>query len=310
MKARFHHLLSLLLLLSVLPSGVAQAQPSSNPPPVRRGRGFAADPRVQNRTYVFTNTGETLPYALFVSSKVTKDKPAPLIVALHGLGGTPNTLLRGNALSLAEEGGYIMVGPMGYNSGGWYGIPAFGGGRGPRRGAPNAPQANNQTTRGQFGRRGGQLPIIGGTLETNQAKVRELSEIDTMNVLAMVRKEFNIDEHRVYLLGHSMGGAGALYLGVKYSTNWAAVGALAPAAFGLRPSMLESIKTMPVIIAQGDADTSVPVAGTRRWADELKQLNMTYEYKEVPGADHGSIISAAMPDIFKFFAAHPKPQSP
>ena len=72
------------------------------------------DPRVQNRTYLFTDTNEQLPYAVFVSSKVSKDKKNPLIVALHGLGGTPTSLLRGNALDLAEEGGYILVGAMGY----------------------------------------------------------------------------------------------------------------------------------------------------------------------------------------------------
>jgi hypothetical protein len=96
----------------------------------RGGRG-AVDPRVQQRNYVFQDTGETLPYAVFVSSKVSKDKKNPLIVALHGLGGDQNTMMRANALQLAEDGGYIMVGPMGYNSGGWYGAPArFGAGGG------------------------------------------------------------------------------------------------------------------------------------------------------------------------------------
>jgi len=46
-----------------------------------------------------------------------------------------------------------------------------------------------------------------------------------MNVLDMIRKEFNIDENRTYLMGHSMGGAGSIYLGVKYASIWAAVGA-------------------------------------------------------------------------------------
>lgn len=81
------------------------------------------DPRVQQRTYHFEDTNEDLPYAVFVSSKISKDKKNPLIIALHGLGGNPNSLLRGNALDLAEEGGYILVGAMGYNPGGWFGSP-------------------------------------------------------------------------------------------------------------------------------------------------------------------------------------------
>ncbi|XJC73998.1 hypothetical protein ACHFCA_26210 [Delftia tsuruhatensis] len=84
---------------------------------------FAPDPRVGQRTYRFGPTGEDLPYAVFVSSKVRKDKPAPLIIALHGLNGNHNTLMRGALLDLAEKGGYVVVAPMGYNPRGWYGIP-------------------------------------------------------------------------------------------------------------------------------------------------------------------------------------------
>ena len=111
------------LLLAFTPVQHAQ-QPAQQPvpgapaAPGRSGRG-AIDPRVQQRMYTFEDTNEQLPYAVFVSSKVNKDKKAPLIVALHGLGGDQNTMMRANALQLAEEGGYIMVGPMGYNSGGW-----------------------------------------------------------------------------------------------------------------------------------------------------------------------------------------------
>jgi hypothetical protein len=102
-----------------------------------RGRG-AIDPRVQQRTYKFADTNEDLPYALFVSSKVSKDRKNPLIISLHGLGGSQNTMMTRNALQLAEEGGYIYVGPMGYSPSGWYGTPSImaGGGFGARGGAP------------------------------------------------------------------------------------------------------------------------------------------------------------------------------
>ena len=112
-----------------------QTGPGAPAPVGQRGGRGAIDPRVQQRTYLFADTKEQLPYAVFVSSKVSKDKKNPLIVALHGLGGNQNTMMRANALQLAEEGGYIMVGPMGYNSGGWYGAPARFGGGGGRGGA-------------------------------------------------------------------------------------------------------------------------------------------------------------------------------
>src|SRR5206468_2787315 len=130
--------------------------------------------RVQERTYLFKDANEQLPYAVFVSTKVTKDKKSPLIIALHGLGGDQNTMMRANALQLAEEGGYILVGPMGYNSGGWYGTPArFGGGgaRGPapQRGANGAPPAAAPAGRGAaFG-----ATTAGGTAVTDPDKVHE-----------------------------------------------------------------------------------------------------------------------------------------
>jgi hypothetical protein len=64
---------------------------------------------------------------------------------------------------------------------------------------------------------------------------------------------------------------------------------------------------MPVIITQGDADTAGPVANTRAWRDALEGLKMrSFKYVEMPGEDHGSIISKGMPDIFAFFAEHTK----
>jgi predicted peptidase len=298
-------------------------QPTQQPGPgapaavgQRGGRG-AIDPRVQQRTYLFADTNEELPYAVFVSSKVSKNKKNPLIVALHGLGGNQNTMMRANALELAEEGGYIMVGPMGYNSGGWYGAPArFGGGGG--RGGPGVPRGANGAPPagappgGPAAGRGAFPPAstAGGKELTDPAKLHEASEKDVMNVLDMIRKEFNVDENRTYLMGHSMGGAGSIYLGVKYASIWAAVGAEAPATApaGLTPDnySLEPAKNIPMIIVQGDMDTLVPVAGTRLWIDKMQELKMTYQYVEVPGGDHGSVLTTGAPDIFAFFAKHTK----
>ncbi len=260
----------------------------------RTSRGQEAAPslaeRVQNRTYLFTDTNETLPYAVFVSSKVTKDKKAPLVIALRGAGGNPRSLLQGAALKEAEEGGYILVGAMGYAPMGSFGMPAGNfGGRGGRQGAPGA-------------RRGG----AGGTKETDPNKVSAYSEKDVMNVLAMVRKEFNVDDRRIYIMGHSQGGAGAIHLGGKYSTIWAAVAGLAPGAPGFQFDTNSKIKELPILIMVGANDNLI--ASVQRMDQTMKSANIAHEYQEVPGKDHGTIITAAMPDVFKFFAAHTKPE--
>ena len=282
--------------------GAGQGAPAAGAQQPGRGAGRGAvDSRVQQRTYTFPDTNEQMPYALFVSSRVTKDKKNPLIVSLHGLGGDQNTMVRESlrSVELAEQGGYILVAPMGYNSGGWYGIPP-----GPPRPAPA-----NATAAPQGGRRGG--VTAGGTAITDAAKVREASEKDVMTVLDMIRKEFNVDERRIYLMGHSMGGAGTYYLGSKYPQVWAALAPIAPAAMGMtndRTRVLQAIKDggAPMLVSMGDADEAVPVANVRTWVETMKELQMNYEYKEYPGLSHGPIMAGSMADIYAFFAKHQK----
>jgi dipeptidyl aminopeptidase/acylaminoacyl peptidase len=132
----------------------------------------------------------------------------------------------------------------------------------------------------------------------------ELSEKDVLNVLAIVRKEFTVDDKRTYLMGHSMGGAGALFLGPKYVDRWAAVASMAPAAFLMKPDeTLAPVKDkMPLFLAHGDADTVVSIDVGRRWANAATDLHMKdFNYLELPGGDHGTVIMQSMPEIFKFF---------
>jgi predicted peptidase len=287
------------------PSFARQATPQATPATgaQQTGRG-AVDVRVQQRTYTFADTNEQMPYALFVSSKVTRDKKNPLIVSLHGLGGDQNTMVRESlrSVELAEQGGYILVTPMGYNSGGWYGIPP----------GPPRPANANGPQRGRGA--GAPRPVIGGTAITDAAKVREASEKDVMAVLDMIRKEFNVDESRIYLMGHSMGGAGTYYLGSKHGRVWAALAPIAPAAMGMtndRTKVLQAIKdaAVPMLVSMGDADEAVPVANVRMWVDTMKELQMNVEYKEYPGVTHGPIMAASMESIYAFFAKHSKPSA-
>jgi predicted esterase len=235
------------------------------------------DPRVEQRSYRFGETGEEMKYVLFVSSKVSRDKKHPVIIALHGLGGDGNFIVRNRLVDLAEEGGYIVAGPLGYNVSGWYGSPVL---------------------------------VFGGR-PVEPPNLAELSEQDVLNVLAMTREAYNVDAERIYLLGHSMGGAGALFLGGKHSRNWAAIAAIAPAAFLMlekRADYLTQIRDagLPVMVVQGGKDPAVPAEYTRRWIDTMKELGVEHEYVEFPEGDHGNVIGDGMPDIFRFFAEHTK----
>jgi predicted peptidase len=236
-----------------------------------RGRAPLSDAarRVETRTYRFPGTNEKIEYATFASTKVKKNTPSPLVIALHGAGVSPAQMLTFVA-DAAQDGGYVVYAPMGYALEGWYGIKA--------RVARDAPE-----------------------------NLAELSEADVMHVLDIARHDYMIDNRRIYLLGQSMGGAGALYLGVKHHEIWAAVGATAPAAGSLSPASLETVRDLPIVLVHGDADQSVAVAQTRRWAEKMRELMMTYEYDELPGAGHRDAILLGAPRVFAFFGAHIKP---
>ena len=266
----------------------------------RRAGADPVDDRVEIREYGFKETGENMPYAVFVSSKIIKGQKAPLVLALHGYLGNYGTFMRSGCVEAAEKNGYILVGVMGYSPTAPFGnTNMFGERRGPaptpgptpgpaRIGAP-------KVMPGGFG------PAIGGTKETDPAKVSELSEIDTMRVLELVRKEFNIDDNRIFLMGHSMGGAGAMYIGEKYAPIWAAVACIA--GFG-SPDPKGKLIDTPLYFTAGSLDTLGAMGRTS--AEQLQAAGLDVQWKEIPGLDHGSIIAGSMPDVFKFFNEHPR----
>ncbi|WEK47733.1 MAG: prolyl oligopeptidase family serine peptidase [Candidatus Andeanibacterium colombiense] len=259
--------------------GAPQPAPANGPP--RFPMTIDPDPRVKQESYTFAPTGEEMKYTLYVSSKVKPDVPAPLIVALHGMGGDSNFILRGKLVDLAEAGGYIVVAPMGYNTVGWYGSPV--------------------------------IVMDGGS--PKPANLAGLSELDVMTVMEIARSKYNIDPNRTYLMGHSMGGAGTIYLGQKHADVWAAAAAMAPAAFMMQPNATKVLAPykdaqLPLMILEGTADNVVPPNSARAWSAAMDEVGLPHEYIEKDGLDHGTIIGGSMDDIFRFFGEHTRTPPP
>ena len=309
--------------------------------------GFGLDPRAEDRTYHFADTDEDMQYCVFASSKIVPGEPAPLIISLHGLGAGPQIMCNSTAVDLAEDRGYILAAPMGYNTGGWYGSPLLTGG--PPRGnnAPpaidfdsmnkggddrltidevraafaNGPGGNNgdfvatiferwdangdgSVTRQEYDDRPRPGGAFGGGNQPEN--LRELSEKDVMNVLAMMLDEFDVDEDRIYLTGHSMGGAGTLYLGSKHADLWAAIAPVAPAAFSMTDDRAEILGRLdaagvPVLLVHGDEDEAVPVDLARTWAATMDEIGIEHEYVELPGVTHGPVITVSQKYVYDFF---------
>ncbi len=248
------------------------------------GSVVQSDSRVQGLSYLFEETGEQVPYALFVPSDYDGSREWPLIVALHGL-GRPYDWVMGyeGYIDFAEEGGYITVTPKGYHPRAWYGSA----GEGIPRGA--APEGQE------------------GSLPEN---LGQLGEKDVMNVLEIVRQQFNIDDDRIYLWGHSMGGAGTYHLAARYPDVWAALGVAAPAP-RVPSDQLEAFKHIPIIALQGDEDGLV--TRTREWVAKMSEIGMEHVYVEIEGGDHSRFINAnaeTLSKLFSFFNIVRKDQRP
>jgi poly(3-hydroxybutyrate) depolymerase len=270
MRAATHRALLLAFLLTLL-------VPLSGSPAAAQEPGtvVAADPRVQGRSYTFEGTGVEVPYALFVPSTYDGSARSPLIVALHGL-GRPYDWMMGyeSFIDFAEAGGFIVAAPLGYHPRGWYG------------------------SRGH-GIPAGAATDAGEGLPEN---LGELSERDVMNVLAIVRDSFAIHPDRIYLWGHSMGGAGAYHLAARYPDIWAGIAVAAPAP---RPEAIDEIaafRAIPTLVLHGDDDRTVPVRGSREWVGRMAELGMQHVYIEIPGGDHSLFMSRNPENLSKVFS--------
>ena len=160
--------------------------------------------------------------------------------------------------------------------------------------------------------------------------------IDALEVLDIAKNRFNIDENKVYLTGHSMGGHGTWHLGINYPDKF---GAIAPSAgwisiwsYRIKPqhdssevekmllrstkhsdtySFTQNLKPNGIYIIHGDADDNVPVQQAESIIENLSKFHKDFTFHFEPGAGHwwdnsdesGADCVDWLP-MFDFFAHH------
>jgi predicted esterase len=219
------------------------------------------------RHYVLEGANEIMPYRVYVPKAYAPSKATPLVIALHGLGGNEDGFFDNYEKlppQLAEKHGFLLAAPLGFRRDGFYGSSIMGAG------------------------------------DAASKRRAEYSEKDVLEVLRLMKAAYNVDESRIYLIGHSMGAIGTWALGAKYPQTWAALVAFAGVGAG---SLAENMKALPHFIVHGDADNTVNVSGSRNMVAALKKLNAQVTYIEVPGGSHTDVVVPNLPAAFEFLAA-------
>jgi pimeloyl-ACP methyl ester carboxylesterase len=246
--------------------------PRSAQPPLT-----ASQQRILECTHRVPEANGDIAYTLFVPTSYDPQKPSPLVVDLHGLNITPlQQILFDGTTDLAERYGFIVLAPMGFNVSSWWGS---------RAGTAVATAA-----------------VKPGT-DTRYSNT-ELAEIDTMALLKSIREQYTIDSDRLYLMGHSMGGAGTYYLGAKYNDIWAGLAPISGAG-GIAEGAADRYKSLPTLIMHGAKDSIVPAATSRRAVAALQAVGAPCIYLEFPDKDHEFWIrrgAAQMEKVFLFFS--------
>jgi hypothetical protein len=115
-----------------------------------------------------------------------------------------------------------------------------------------------------------------------------IAEQDVYDVLADVKRRYPVDDDRVYLTGASMGGGGALWLGLTRPDLWAAVVPVCPDPFPGTTELAPNALNLPMRFAHGELDPLVPAEVSRQWQRRLLTLGSPVEYVEFPGLRHNA----------------------
>ncbi len=154
---------------------------------------------------------------------------------------------------------------------------------------------------------------------------QDWGRLDTLQVLDEVKRNYPIDENRVHLTGHSMGGHGTWYLGLTYPDRWATA---APSAgwtnfplyvpmflrrnltlgdpranliweLGMREdntlALVENALNLPLYALEGGADDNVPPQQPRMLVELFRKYGYDITYEEVPGMGHWWDVSPDVP---------------
>lgn len=238
----------------------------------------------QHRTYVFSATGATMPYRVYVPTTWDGKASLPILLMLHGAGANENTYMdQANGLlpKLAEQHRYIVVSPLGFAPLGAYGNPL------------RLPAVFGQPSAAAEQR---------AAVTPDRQRQLNLSELEVITALELVTETYGADRSRTFLAGHSMGSGGVWHLAARYPERWRAIAPMSGPFVDGATYSFDRLKSLPIFMTEGTGATP-SLEGSRALSRFLRERITTFEYLEVDG-DHPGMVPMVWPRIFEFFSRY------
>ena len=195
-----------------------------------------------------------MPYRLFQPRGIQAGKKYPLVVYLHGSGGS------GDDNRKQYTGGNLLGSHVWALDENQQRYPAF-------VVAPQSDRGWAQSRRDPEG-------------TANAPGARAAVEL-----IRKLMAELPVDAKRVYVTGQSMGGAGSWYLATHYPGLFAAA---VPVCGRGDPAKAAQLLTLPVWAFHGSADPTVPVTESRSMIEAMRKTGAKPSYTEYERVGHNS----------------------
>jgi predicted esterase len=127
---------------------------------------------------------------------------------------------------------------------------------------------------------------------------RGSAEQDVLDVMAEVRRDYKIDDKRIYMMGHSMGGYGTWSVAMAHPELFAALG---PISGGGNAQGMAKTRDIPQYVVHGDNDKTVNVSQSRTMVEAGKKAGATIVYVEIPGGSHSDVAAPQFGPMLDFF---------
>ncbi len=130
---------------------------------------------------------------------------------------------------------------------------------------------------------------------------REAGLRDVLDTMALVEELFSIDEDRVYIMGSSMGAAGAWRIAAEYRERFAALCCVVGVYDG---KLVEKLAKLPVMFHYGGLDRPERVTSPEETAELLRELGGEVVVMGHPESGHRIETTDYQLAYYRFFAKH------